>query len=456
MLYYKVMRRDLLTILFIPMLSILNVQAAEIVYPSSQNVKINSPITAFIGNEKKHNNLTINGEKVNIHPSGGFKHPVCLKYGENIFTISNGEEVKTYKITRNYTNNTNYDPPQTIYETPIAIITKNDNVPLRSTPVDAGLNRLQHLSQGIQLKAIGEYKDFYKVQLSRDDYAWISKVNTEVCLDKINEESLLISSDHKIDSKEETFTFKLSSKLPYVLSENNTGYDLVIYGLNEELYPFGRYELHIPANKKLGYSAKYNADDELVIKIKNFTNNIKDLTITLDPGHGGSERGTAGCLGDKEKDFNLKVAQMLESKLKALGANVIMTRNSDKFVSLQDRVKIANDNNSQIFISIHANALPDTLLDKNITGTEIYYFYPQAKELSQIILNSINEKTGNTNGKIKAESFAVVRNTEAISILIEAGYMIDPEENSKLITQSYQDKITDGIIKGIERFLNGI
>ena len=57
MLYYKVMRRDLLTILFIPMLSILNVQAAEIVYPSSQNVKINSPITAFIGNEKKHNNF---------------------------------------------------------------------------------------------------------------------------------------------------------------------------------------------------------------------------------------------------------------------------------------------------------------------------------------------------------------------------------------------------------------
>ena len=451
------MKRGLTTLLILFTVTTCTSRAMQIVYPSSQNVKINSPVTAFIGNEKNTGYLTVNGERVKLHQSGGFKYPVNLKYGENTFKISNGTETKIYKITRNYTSNANIDPPQTAYEEPIIIITNKNNTPLRSTPIDAGLNRLQHLQEGIKLKAVGEYKNFYKIQLARDDFAWISKSNTEK-IDDINlEPTAILSADYDVNDKEEIFTFELEAKLPYVLSESQAGFDLTIYGLNKEIYPFGRYEFHIARDsKKFGYSAEYNQKNELVIKINKFTPDIKKLTITVDPGHGGSEKGTTGCLGDKEKDFNLKVAQKLEQKLKDLGANVVMTRETDKNVPLQERVKIANDNNTQIFISIHANALPDSLLNKEITGSEVYYFYPQAKDFSQKLLESINKNTGNTNGKIRAESFAVVRNTNAVSVLIETGYMIDPEENSKLITNNYQDKIVDGIIDGIERYLNDI
>ncbi|MBR1461179.1 N-acetylmuramoyl-L-alanine amidase [bacterium] len=432
--------------------------ALQIVYPGSNNAKINSPLTAFIGNETKTQSLKINGEAVKIHPSGGFKHAVKLKYGENIFNITNGIETKTYKITRPYANNNaDNDTVQTTYNTPIIIITTKDNTPLRSTPTDTGLNRLQHLQTGICLKAVGEYKSFYKVQLARDDYAWISKSNTERYENSTAAPAIILSKEHIRGEKYDIYKFTLNKKVPYVLSEVNNGYDFTIYGLDGDIYPFNRYEQHINADKKkFGYSANYTDNNTLTVKINKFIPEIKNITITIDAGHGGSEKGTTGCLGDKEKDFNLKVAQKLEKKLKALGANTVMTRTDDTFIGLQDRIKVANDNNSQLFISIHANALPDSLLDRDTTGTEVYYFYPQAKDFAQKILSSINEKTGNSGGKIKAESFAVVRNTNAVSILLETGYMINPEENSKLITDEYQEKITDGIVKGIERFLNDI
>ena len=133
-----------------------------------------------------------------------------------------------------------------------------------------------------------------------------------------------------------------------------------------------------------------------------------------------------------------------------------MTRDTDVNVSLSDRVKIANDNNSQIFISIHANALPDSLLDKDISGTEVYYFYNQSKNLAEKIQNSLVQKLGTKNGGVKQQSFAVVRNTNALSILVETGYMINPEENSKLMSEDFKNNIVQGIKEGVEKYLNDI
>ena len=159
-------------------------------------------------------------------------------------------------------------------------------------------------------------------------------------------------------------------------------------------------------------------------------------------------------MGEKEKDINLKIALKLRDKLQARGAQVIMTRTDDKDVSLNDRVKTANDNNSEIFISIHANALPDSLLDKEIRGTEVYYFYPQAKKLAKNILKSIVKETGTKDNGVKGESFAVVRNTNAVSVLIETGYIIDPEDNELLINNEFQDNMAKAIVTGLENYLN--
>lgn len=432
--------------------------ALEIVYPKSSNTVIDSPVTAFIGNEKVSKTLTINGQNVKLHSTGAFKYPVKLNFGKNVFTIDNGSEQKVYTISRNQYIQSSYSQSEKpiFYDVPKIITTTNDKTVLRSTPVDKGLNRLQHLQSGTDMKAVGEYKGFYKVLLGRDNIAWVDKTQVKISDKKDLENGFVRDFNYDLNNGDEVFKINTEGvRLPYILSEASDGLDLAIYNMHNEIYPYGVYEYHIAHDGNLsGYSSYYNDKNELVIKVNKTHKKLKDLKITVDPGHGGREYGAIGCLGHKEKDINLKIALNLREKLKSKGADVIMTRTNDKDVSLNDRVKISNDNGAEIFISIHSNALPDSLLDKEIRGAEVYYFYPQAKKLARSILKSISTETDMKDNGVKGESFAVVRNTNALSILIEVGYIIDPEDNARIINQDFQNKLTDAIIHGLENYLN--
>lgn len=437
----------------------LNVYAVNIVYPKSDNVKINSDKTFFIGNEDPALNLKINNQPVKIHPSGGFKHTVYLNHGENKFVISNGKDQKVYKIYRPFiTPNVQKDKRMIVYKTPIIVQTSQDSNPLRSTPVDSGLNRLQHLQKGINLFVIGEYCDFYKVKLDRDDIAWINKNNVT----KVDNNSLIYGiiakNEYKNDKNSEIFTFKLNEKVPYVLNEEGlSGYTLTLYNMDSQLYPFGRYEFPIAhQGKNFGYTAYYNENNELVVKISKYVNSLKGLRITLDAGHGESENGAIGCLGDKEKDINLQIAKILKKKLEKAGAVVFMTREDDKNLGLYERVDLSNKNNSQIFISIHNNALPDSMADKDASGTEVYYFYPQSRYLAKVMALALSNELGIKNRGAKGGSFAVIRNSESLAILIEVAFMINPDENAKLRTVDFQNKVAQGVLKGLEKYFSGI
>lgn len=433
--------------------------SAQIVYPKSENVIINSPRTFFIGNEDPNKTLKINGTIVKIHESGGFKHTVPLIKGENIFIIDNGEEIQTYTIINNLTEKETPELSQTIYEKPFIGITKTDNVPIRSIPYDGGLNRLQHYSKGMPLKIIGEYGDFYKVQLARDDYIWVSKkhiIKTEQAEQPTSE---LISYDYSENEAKRTFKLKLNKKLPYILSETN-GLDLVVFGVEKQ--PYNKYEFHInKTGTSFGYNSYYTEDNTLVVEVKktpviNKEAPLKGLKIAIDPGHGGAEYGTIGCLGGKEKDNNLAISLKIQKKLKEAGANVFMTRSNDKYVGLYERVELTNKNNCDLFISIHNNALPDRLADKECSGTEVYYFYPQSKALAKSVLKAITTEAETKDNGAIGGSFAVIRNTQCPAILIEVAYKISPEDNWRLINNEFQNKVAEAILHGLENYLNGL
>lgn len=431
--------------------------SAEIVYPKSNNVVINSAETFFIGNEKPDKALKINGENVSIHSSGGFWHVVKLDYGENKFVIDNGNDTQIYNITRNNINTTiKEESTYQSYEKPLIIETNADNVPLRSMPNDFGLNRLQHLQKDIQMKVVGEFGNYYKVQLSRDDFAWLSKdYANKLDTNDLNLQRI-IAFDYHEDSTKRVYEIKLSDKVPYTLSESD-GLDLVVYNVKD--YPYNKYEFHIANSEKLfGYKSYYTDDNRLIIEVKKFpdinkSTPLKGLKIAIDAGHGGTELGAIGCLNNNEKDVNLEISKILKEKLETNGANVIMTREDDSFVGLNDRVEIANKNNAQIFISIHNNALPDSAAHLKSTGSETYYFYPQSKELAKDVVESLVKETGFKNNGAKAQSFAVVRNTNCPAILVEVGYIINPEDNAKLIDKDYQNKIAEAILHGLENYL---
>ena len=370
--------------------------SAEIVYPKSNNVVINSAETFFIGNEKPDKALKINGENVSIHSSGGFWHVVKLDYGENKFVIDNGNDTQIYNITRNNINTTiKEEPTYQSYEKPLIIETNADNVPLRSMPNDFGLNRLQHLQKDIQMKVVGEFGNYYKVQLSRDDFAWLSKdYANKLDTNDLNLQRI-ITFDYHEDSTKRIYEIKLSDKVPYTLSESD-GLDLVVYNVKD--YPYNKYEFHIANSGKLfGYKSYYTDDNRLIIEVKKFpdinkSTPLKGLKIAIDAGHGGTELGAIGCLNDNEKDVNLEISKILKEKLETNGANVIMTREDDSFVGLNDRVEIANRNNAQIFISIHNNALPDSAAHLKSTGSETYYFTHSQKNWQKTLLKPSQEK----------------------------------------------------------------
>ena len=129
-----------------------------------------------------------------------------------------------------------------------------------------------------------------------------------------------------------------------------------------------------------------------------------------------------------------------------------MTREDDIYIGLKDRVENANRENAVVLLSIHANALPDGADPNKNSGVSIYYYYNQAKPLAQILIDTITSEMGINNDKVRQGSLALVRNTNALSLLIETAYLINPEDNAKLRTPEFQYNYARAIADGLEKY----
>ena len=447
------MRYYILTLLL--MLTMQSAYALDVVYPKKNEVTISSPSTFFIGSADTSKILTINGETVPVHKSGGFAYVVKLKSGINEFVIRSGNETQVFKI-----NNPQkavcphkVEPASEVFSSPSFFVTSKDNVPLRSTPQDFGINRIAHFQEGIPLKIIDEKNGFYQVELSPERTAWIAKTDVR----QGNQEPLAKLLDRTSIEDEKFYVFKIDfdRKVPYVIE---SGYPFVVKFYNIEDKEKNTFTFTFPLKQKLaGYSGGYEGNS-FILKIRKFPEindekPLKNIKIVVDAGHGGNETGAIGCLRHLEKDINLAIAKHLAAELKSRGAQVIMTRNSDETIELYDRVKIANQKDAMIFISIHGNALPDNADPVLNNGTSIYYYYPQAKPLADSIMKEMTSQLTFNDDNVRKGSLAVVRNTNALSILIEVAYLINPEDNSKLIDKDIQKKAGKAIADGVEEFL---
>lgn len=170
------------------------------------------------------------------------------------------------------------------------------------------------------------------------------------------------------------------------------------------------------------------------------------MMICIDAGHGGPD---PGCSNGQylEKDFTLILAKLLESKLheKAPSIEVILTRDSDNYISLQDRVNIANSNECQLFVSIHINAGSTTA-----TGIEtlVYLTSGDTGRLALNVHKALINATGAVDRGVKTRTdLYVLKNTKMPAILIECGFIV--ADLAKLLNKEYQNKIVNGIIAGL-------
>ena len=182
-----------------------------------------------------------------------------------------------------------------------------------------------------------------------------------------------------------------------------------------------------------------------------------DKCIVIDAGHGGEEE--PGCIFGNvyEKNIDLQIAKKLEEKLSQVYTKVIMTRTEDVNVYLNERARIANRANADIFVSIHQNALENDTLT---SGIETWY-NPEKDTVSKILAqniqdNIIKETNAENLGIKESTGLIVTKNTEMASCLVETGFLSSTTERQKLVSDLYQDKLVEGIANGIKSYFEEV
>ena len=170
------------------------------------------------------------------------------------------------------------------------------------------------------------------------------------------------------------------------------------------------------------------------------------LTVVVDAGHGGIDRGGAPGQRVPEKPYTLDVAQRLAATLRASGFRVILTRDGDYFVGLRQRCDIANAQKDAIFVSVHFNGAPRTAAD----GVETYYYSAQSASLAAAVHRRLLAATGLEDRHVRRRGFFVIRRTNIPAILVEPGFLSNPQDADRVANSAaYRQKIADAIARGI-------
>jgi N-acetylmuramoyl-L-alanine amidase len=184
------------------------------------------------------------------------------------------------------------------------------------------------------------------------------------------------------------------------------------------------------------------------------TKRLSGLNICLDPGHGGAESGAIGCGGITEAEINLGISLKLRDLLQKEGAHVVMTRTSNVELALDQRVQIANENNVDILLSVHNNALPDGRDPWTEHGTSSYWYHPQATDLAHALKVGIEHRLGFGDLATRWQNLALTRPSAMLSTLTESGFMISPDEYAVLEQPEGQQKAAQGMLDGLIEYLN--
>ncbi len=194
---------------------------------------------------------------------------------------------------------------------------------------------------------------------------------------------------------------------------------------------------------------------------------ITNRTIVLDPGHGGEDGGAVGSNGTVEKEINLQVALKVQALLEQNGCSVFMTRSEDvsihdkgeeknrnrKISDLDNRKKMPGDYKADAFVSIHMNLYPQ----QQYHGAQVFYAEtPESSmQLAQFIQDEMREDVDSANNREIKEAkgnIYVLDKSKVPSVVVECGFLSNPEEEQKLQTEEYQQKLAFAIYSGIIKF----
>ncbi len=169
-------------------------------------------------------------------------------------------------------------------------------------------------------------------------------------------------------------------------------------------------------------------------------------TIIIDAGHGGHDRGGVPGQRIAEKTMTLDVARRVRSRLAAAGYRTVMTRNSDDFISLGARVAYSRRYRDSVFISIHFNSASRV----GARGFETFYYSAKSRPLALRVHRSLLGAFRTEDRGVKRRGFYVLRNNTAPAVLVECGFLTNPEEAAIINNAAYRQRLADRIAAAIQ------
>lgn len=190
---------------------------------------------------------------------------------------------------------------------------------------------------------------------------------------------------------------------------------------------------------------------------------VRKNTVIIDAGHGGSDPGKVGTGDILEKEINLAIAKKVETQLKKEKIKVIMTREEDRMLTgdadsgskaqdMKERVELINKELPQIAVSIHQNSYQDA----SVHGAQVFYYSgsQEGERAAGIMQNALLAFDADNTRQPKAnDTYYLLRRTQVPTIIVECGFLSNPEEAGNLCLDEYQEKVAQAICQGILEFI---
>ncbi|MEM7758668.1 MAG: N-acetylmuramoyl-L-alanine amidase [Cyanobacteria bacterium P01_A01_bin.40] len=407
-------------------------------------------------------------------------------YGKPLFTLEQDRQ----KVTEQGQGKIEILSPQDI-----EVVEVTADVGVARTGASTSYSRLTPLPKGTKARVIGKEGEWLRL-----DYgAWIKAAETKSVLGNIPPHSLIrgvisqqvesateivfplqIPVPVEIKQEEERITLTLHNttaqtdtirldpdpiikrldwqqvsptQIDYTFELHNQqqwGYDLHYQGSNLV------FSLrHPPEISSMADTASIRSSDDLLesslVKSDRFKP-LENIEILLDPGHGGAEKGAKGPTGYPEKEINLLISKLVEAELTQLGATVYLTREKDRDLSLKERMAMIDRLKPDLAISIHYNALPDNGDAENTQGISTFWYNTQAHAPALFLHKYLVENLDRPDAGTFWNNLALTRPHTAPTILLELGFMINPDEFEWITNQQEQQKLAQTLANGIKEW----
>jgi len=341
-----------------------------------------------------------------------------------------------------------------------------------------GSAKMGYIDTSVVMKVIDTVKNLYKVQLSALHYAFIEKTYTQPFPDTMLSTALCESwrvkgGDESDSDRIDSVSFSITGRVPYKswMEINPSRIKIELYNVQSNINWITQltsakavknvwYEqiesdvlqitIELVKQQHYGYSIGYNGKS-LLLKIRRLPTSIRNMTIAIDAGHGGTNLGASGIAsGILEKNYTILFAKELQKILKKQKIKVLMVRETDTTIENKDRVLWAQQNNPDVFISFHLNSSGRDY----VKGVSTYYKHIGFRSFSQNILKRLMEiKKLDEFGNVGSFNFQLIQPTNYPSCLVEVAFLSNKEDEKMILDPKFRYKVAYQVYLGIKDWI---